>query len=102
MWTSTTPSWHHSSRSSRSWHAGAAAAKRHWKSLDARAFAYWDPGQPEWPELRDSKRATLPQLRRQERRTEAGWVVEPGLYDVVIANSVADPISSITIELTES
>ncbi len=69
-------------------------------TLDERAFAYWDPGQPEWPELRDTKAATLPQLRRQERRTEAGWTVEPGTYDVLIANSVADVVATVTVELT--
>ncbi|MEL6980953.1 MAG: glycoside hydrolase family 3 C-terminal domain-containing protein [Actinomycetota bacterium] len=71
-------------------------------TLDERAFAYWDPGQPEWPELRDSKRATLPQFRHQERRTEAGWVIEPGAYEVVIANSVADPVVTVVLELTEA
>jgi beta-glucosidase len=69
-------------------------------TLDARAFAYWDPGQPEWPELRDAQRATLPQFRRQERRTEAGWVVEPGHYDVVVGSSVADMAAMSTVELT--
>lgn len=70
-------------------------------TLDDRAFAYWDPGQPEWPELRDAKVSTLPQLRRQERRTEAGWTVEPGSYDVLIANSVADVAATVTVELTD-
>ncbi|MEM9564400.1 MAG: glycoside hydrolase family 3 C-terminal domain-containing protein [Actinomycetota bacterium] len=70
-------------------------------TLDERSFAYWDPGQPEWPALRDGHATTLPQLRKVERRTEAGWVVEPGRYDVLIGNSVADIVGEATVELTE-
>ncbi len=69
-------------------------------SLDERSFAYWDPGQPAWPALRDAHAATLPQFRTVERRTEAGWVVEPGCFDVVIGNSVADIVGEATVELT--
>jgi beta-glucosidase len=68
--------------------------------LDERSFAYWDPAQPEWPELRDRQAATLPQLQGQERRTDAGWTVEPGKYDLVIANSVADIVATSTVEVT--
>lgn len=68
-------------------------------TLDERAFAYWDPGQPEWPALRDAQSATLPQLRRQERRTESGWMVEPGRYDIVIANSAVDPVATVAVDL---
>jgi beta-glucosidase len=70
-------------------------------SLDRRAFAYWDPGQPDWPALRDRQTATLPQFRRHERRIESGWVVEPGRYDLVVANSATDPVASTTIELVD-
>ncbi len=68
--------------------------------LDDRAFAYWDPAQPEWPELRAAQAATMPQLQQQERRTEAGWTVEPGRYDIVIANSATDLVATTSIELT--
>ena len=67
--------------------------------LDARAFAYWDPAQPEWPHLLAAQARTLPQLQTQQRATEPGWVVEPGSYDVVIANSATDIAAAITIEL---
>jgi hypothetical protein len=69
-------------------------------TLGERAFAYWDPGQPEWPQLQAHTAATLPQLQDQQRRTEAGWMVEPGRYDVVIANSAADVATVTTVELT--
>ena len=70
-------------------------------TLEPRAFAYWDPGQPEWPDLREAKLATLPQLRHQEWRTEAGWVVEPGRYELVIANSVDDVAATVAVDLVE-
>ena len=69
-------------------------------SLDHRAFAYWDPAQPEWPELRRRTRATLPQLQDEDRRTEPGWTIEAGRYDVLIGNSVSDIAHTVTIELT--
>lgn len=70
-------------------------------TLDHRSFAYWDPARPEWPELLAHTAATLPQLQDQQRRTEPGWTVDPGGYDIVIANSVADVAAMTTIELSE-
>lgn len=69
-------------------------------TLDERAFAYWDPGQPEWPQLQAHTAATLPHLQDHQRRTDAGWVVEPGYYDIVIANSATDIAAVTTVELT--
>ncbi len=68
--------------------------------LDERAFAYWDPAQPEWPAVRDSQAATMPQLRSQERRTEPGWTVDSGHYDIVIANSATETVATVSIEVT--
>ena len=68
-------------------------------TLDARAFAYWDPAQPEWPALRARQAGTLPQLQAQERTTDAGWTVEPGSYDILIGNSATDIVAGTTIEL---
>jgi beta-glucosidase len=68
-------------------------------TLDSRAFAYWDPAQPEWPELRARQASTLPQLQRQERRTDPGWTVEPGTYEILIGNSVADLAAANEVEL---
>jgi beta-glucosidase len=68
-------------------------------TLDARAFAYWDPAQPDWHHVRDQHAATLPQLQTQQRRTEPGWTVDPGQYDVVIAHSVDDVAAVVTIEV---
>jgi beta-glucosidase len=68
--------------------------------LDERAFAYWDPAQPEWPALRARQAPTLPQLQLEERRTEPGWTVEAGHYDVVIANSATDVVGVAVLERT--
>lgn len=67
--------------------------------LGERAFAYWDPGQPDWDELQSRHATTLPHLQDQQRRTHAGWTIEPGAYEIVIANSIADPVASATVEL---
>ena len=69
-------------------------------TLDSRAFAYWDPAQTEWPELRARQAPTLPQLQRQDRKTEPGWTVDPGTYEVLIGHSVADIAAATEIELT--
>ncbi len=70
--------------------------------LDDRSFAYWDPAQPEWPDLRAATAATIPQLQGEERRTEPGWTVDAGTYDIVVANSAVDPVASATVEIVES
>ncbi|MDH3295033.1 MAG: glycoside hydrolase family 3 C-terminal domain-containing protein, partial [Acidimicrobiia bacterium] len=68
-------------------------------TLNHRSFAYWDPAQPDWTELRARTAATLPQLQHQDRRTEPGWTIEPGPYDILIANSATDVVTSTTVEL---
>ena len=70
-------------------------------TLDKRSFAYWDPAQPEWPSLRDSQSETLPMMGGLERKIEPGWTVDPGTYDVVIGNSVADVASSAVVEIVD-
>jgi len=72
-------------------------------TLDERAFAYWDPARPGWPELRDRQRSTLPKhLLVQEHRTEPGWTIDPGRYDIVIGNSAADDAALIVTVQIES
>ncbi|MDH3299165.1 MAG: glycoside hydrolase family 3 C-terminal domain-containing protein [Acidimicrobiia bacterium] len=70
-------------------------------TLDERSFAYWDPAQPEWPDLMAATAVTLPHIQGQERRTDPGWTVDVGRYDVVIANSAADPVAEVTIDITD-
>ncbi len=70
-------------------------------ALDERSFAYWDPAQPEWPELQAATAVTLPHLQGQERRTEPGWTVDPGRYDIVVATSVAAPVATTTVDIAD-
>lgn len=67
--------------------------------LDDRSFAYWDPAQPEWPELRAQTAATLPHLQDVERRTDPGWTIDAGTYEIVIARSSVDPLHVATVEV---
>jgi beta-glucosidase len=59
--------------------------------LEERAFAYWDPGQPDWAELRqrvaDTTRNPPPGMDRTE---EPGWRVDPGDYVIHVGRSSAD------------
>jgi beta-glucosidase len=57
--------------------------------LAERAFAYWDPGDPGWPELR-ARLAGSPFAEEGERRTDPGWQVDPGRYELHIGRSSAD------------
>lgn len=68
--------------------------------FDDRSFAYWDPAQPEWPEVQAHTAATLPQLQADVRRTEPGWTIESGAYELVIARSSVDPVHTLTIEVS--
>ena len=68
--------------------------------LDDRSFAYWDPAQPEWPDVQAHTVAALPQLQGIERRTEPGWTIESGPYELVIARSSVDPVHTLSIDVT--
>ena len=68
--------------------------------LDERSFAYWDPAQPEWPDVQAHTRETLPQIQSVERRTEPGWTVDAGIYDIVIARSAVDPVHVVSVEVS--
>lgn len=68
--------------------------------LEDRSFAYWDPGQPDWPEVAgflDGMPGVNP-AGNVERR-EPGWYVDPGTYDIVVGRSSEDVAARITIEV---
>jgi beta-glucosidase len=65
--------------------------------LSDRAFAYWDPGDPGWPERKERLAATVPFPTgtvdgppASRRATEPGWRVDPGVYELHIGRSSAD------------
>jgi beta-glucosidase len=68
--------------------------------LDDRAFAYWDPGQPDW----DAVRPRLGNLmgvegRQPIDRRAPGWQVDAGRYALLIGRSSAAIAWSIDVEL---
>ena len=58
--------------------------------LDDRSFSYYDPAQPEWPALRQYVTGMLPMTADTPRRTEPGWTIDNGTYDIVIATSATE------------
>ena len=57
--------------------------------LDDRAFARWDPGKPAW--------AVAAGAGPEERG--AGWVVDPGPYELCIGRSSAETLHSLVVEV---
>ena len=69
--------------------------------LGPRAFAYWDPGNPEWEHLAEMQRECNPfGPRPPEKRTEAGWRIDAGVYDVLVGRSSADLPHRLELRLT--
>jgi beta-glucosidase len=70
--------------------------------LDERAFAYWDPGQPDWDQVwaRVEPVAFVDPTPRRDRRAP-GWQVDPGVYDLLVARSADDVAHTLRVELVE-
>ena len=66
--------------------------------LAARAFAYYDIGDPIWDELRNA--GPVPAEGEGLHRTEAGWYVDPGEYRIVSGRSSRDFSGSALLTLT--
>ena len=66
--------------------------------LDARAFAYYDIGDPIWDELRNA--GPVPAEGEGLHRTEAGWYVDPGEYRIVSGRSSRDFSGTAVLTLT--
>jgi len=56
--------------------------------LGDRAFAYWDPGQPDRPDI-EARMAYLP-VSTGRRPRQPGWQVDPGPYRLLVGRSSAD------------
>ncbi|HYZ98699.1 MAG TPA: glycoside hydrolase family 3 C-terminal domain-containing protein [Acidimicrobiales bacterium] len=67
--------------------------------LDDRAFAYWDPGQPD-REAVAARATALGGRRRQDAAPEPGWRVDPGRYELHIGRSSAaiDHVVEVEVE----
>jgi hypothetical protein len=66
--------------------------------LDARAFAAWDPGDPELPALRERLSAS-PLVDVEERPERGGWRVQPGLHALHVGRSSADVAHVVQVEV---
>jgi beta-glucosidase len=67
-------------------------------TLDDRAFAYWDPGWPDYADL-DARMALLPTNPGRRPRRQAGWQVDPGTYRVLVGRSSADIAHTLDVEV---
>ena len=57
--------------------------------LDARSFAYWDPGDPDWDEVGRRGPASMTSGTGVERR-KPGWYADAGRYELHIGQSSAE------------
>ncbi len=62
--------------------------------LNARAFAYWDPGQSDWEEVRARQFDMFGDPSGRHVRRPAGWQVDDGDYEVLIGRSSTDIVAS--------
>jgi beta-glucosidase len=70
--------------------------------LHERAFAHWDDGSAEHAHLRDrlGQGSVVPADQGPPPRTEKGWYVDPGSYDLVVARSVTDVVEVQPVTVT--
>jgi beta-glucosidase len=67
--------------------------------LDDRSFAYWDPGQADWPEV-STKAAGSPVVgAAPSERRAPGWQVDAGAYDVWIGRSSGDLAHVVSVQV---
>jgi beta-glucosidase len=69
--------------------------------LDARAFAYWDPGQDDWPDVLEHLPEMFLFLSPPAQRREKGWQVDTGAYDIVIGRSSGDATGRCTVQIAD-
>jgi len=67
--------------------------------LDARSFAYWDPGQDDWDQVKSMSPDMFSALTPGAERRPRGWQVDAGRYDVLIGRSSRDIVASCSIEV---
>ncbi|MDG2306636.1 MAG: glycoside hydrolase family 3 C-terminal domain-containing protein [Candidatus Binatia bacterium] len=73
-------------------------------SLEDRAFAYWDPCAPDQAALKEKLGAIanmLPGGVADAERTEPGWYIDAGDYEIRVGRSSADIAHTIPLTITE-
>jgi beta-glucosidase len=68
--------------------------------LSARSFAYWDPGQDDWGEIKSKTPDMFSLLMPGDERRERGWQVDAGRYDVLIGRSTEEIFGSCRVEIS--
>jgi beta-glucosidase len=69
--------------------------------LDARSFAYWDPGQDDWDEISSMTPDMFKALTPGAERRTRGWQVDAGRYDVLIGRSSQDIVASCSVDIAD-
>jgi beta-glucosidase len=69
--------------------------------LNARSFAFWDPGSPETEHLleRLGEGSVVPVGQGPVPVTTAGWQVQAGPHTLLLARSVADVVSTLQVDV---
>jgi hypothetical protein len=71
--------------------------------LTERSFAYWDVADTEWPELLDRNEGTDRDASAAAlHRPEAGWYVDPGVYEIHVGRSSADISGRVEVDVEGS
>jgi hypothetical protein len=70
-------------------------------TLDERSFSYWDPGQPDWNEIRQRGFDMFGGSSSPERRP-AGWQIDEGEYLVHIGPASNSIASTATVTVSTS
>jgi len=70
-------------------------------TLDDRAFAYWDPGDPYWAATVEQRSTGIVPVGGDGalHRDTPGWYVDPGEYRVHIGRSVADILHTVSVRV---
>ncbi len=66
--------------------------------LDDRSFSYYDPGQPDWEQVKGKAPAMFMGDAPAGRR-EPGWQLDPGEYRLLVGRSAAEILGECTIEV---
>ena len=68
--------------------------------LGDRAFAYWDPGDPDWPALVARLRGSAMDPEDPGRPTTGAWTIDPGRYELQVGRSAADIAYRVPVQVS--
>ena len=68
--------------------------------LNPRAFAYWDPGQPDWEAIKSRQIDMFGLANRSDRRSP-GWQLDAGEYEILLGRSSADIVSKCSLRIVD-